>query len=104
MTSLFCCSAPQPYRPQTLSHEAKFRTFMKWASFPTESTVQCEKKPADLSNPFVIQLVRQINFGAIERKRYFLIDEANDTFLEITEADLIEANYEKLNAWVLSQC
>lgn len=76
---------------------------MKWASFPTESTIQTDKKPADLNNPFVIQVVRQINFGAIESKRYFIVDESNDTFLEITEADLIEANYEKLNASVFLQ-
>ncbi|RDI86363.1 hypothetical protein Vi05172_g3445 [Venturia inaequalis] len=77
---------------------------MKWASYPTETTIQSDKKPTDLNNPFVIQLVRQINFGAIESKRYFLIDETNDTFLEVTEADLIEANYEKLNAYKNFKC
>lgn len=101
MASLFCCSKTQPYRPQTLSHEPKFRTFMKWASFPTESTIQTDKKPVDLNYTFVIQLVRQVNFGALESKRYFVVDESNDAFLKTTEADLIEANYEKLNAYVL---
>jgi len=108
MSALFCCSNIVPYRPQALAHEPKFRAFTQWASFPRESAVEGPtgetKKLVDLNSSYVIQLVRQINFGALESKRYFAAIEANDAaepFLEVTEADLIEANFEKLNAYVV---
>ena len=105
MASLFCCSDIEPFRPQVLKHEAKFRAFMKWAAFPRESEIQRSanrsNKIAEFDNPSVIQLVRQINYGALESKRYFVAVEAKNAeqpFIEVTDADLIEANYQKLNA------
>jgi hypothetical protein len=103
MSTLFCCSNVQPYRPQTLSHEHKFVSFMKWATFPRENS---EKEPRDDENSnvvdlnsFVIQLVKQINFGALESKRYFAFVSGHDEpFVEVTEKDLISANYMKLNS------
>ena len=105
MMSLFCCSNIKPYRPQVLAHEAKFRAFIQWAAFPRESAIQHSanesNKLAQLDNPYVIQLVRQVNYGALESKRYYAAVEAENAeqqFIEVTEADLIEANYKKLNA------
>jgi hypothetical protein len=104
MMSLFCCSNIKPYRPEVIEHEAKFLAFIQWAAFPRESAIQGSanesSKLAELDNPYVIQLVRQVNYGALESKRYYVTVEAEDTeqpFIEVTEADLIEANYKKLN-------
>ncbi|QDS70118.1 hypothetical protein FKW77_005327 [Venturia effusa] len=108
MTSLFCCRNTEPYKPRILSHEPKFSSFLEYATFPRESSIQHEKKPADLDYPFVIQLVQQVNHGPLESKRYFMADRNNQVFpnffVEITEADLVEANYMKLNAYKNYKC
>jgi hypothetical protein len=102
--SLFCCSNIKPYRPQVLQHEADFRPFLEWAAFPRESLSQLSEDGnnlADLGHPTIFQLVKQVNFGPLESKRYFVAvraEDANQTFMEATEAELIEANYEKMNA------
>jgi hypothetical protein len=57
--------------------------------------------PSDDSSIFAVQVVRQVNYGPLESKRYFVSakdQEGEMNFHEITESDLIEANYEKLNA------
>jgi len=57
--------------------------------------------PSDDSSAYAVQVVRQVNFGPLESKRYFLATKDLDggvDFHEVTEGDLIEANYEKLNA------
>jgi hypothetical protein len=105
MATLFCCSSTQPYRPEYLSHESKFISFLQWSTFPKTTSANDDVAGLNdmLEHPeaYVIQLVRQINFGPLESKRYFLIGAENDgqqPFVEITENRLIEANYEKLNA------
>lgn len=53
--------------------------------------------------PFAIQLVQQVNYGPLESKRYFVPVEGNEAeFIEIREQDLIQANFQKLNAYVYS--
>lgn len=48
---------------------------------------------------FAIQVVRQINYGPLESKRYFIPrDSTHVEFVEITEHDLIQANFQKLNS------
>jgi len=103
MASLFCCSSIKPYRPQTLSHEQKFRGFIDWAEFPRTSSVEARSDGMDVMSqdqpPYAVQLVQQINFGPLESKRYFIVVEGKDElFLEITEKELIEANFKKLNS------
>jgi hypothetical protein len=104
MTSVFCCSSIQPYRPQRLLHEDMFTAFMNWAAFPRESSPE-EAGGADhfSANPsFAIQLVRQVNYGPIEAKRYFVPKpEQGAGFVEVLENDLIEANFKKENTYVL---
>ncbi|KAJ4413865.1 hypothetical protein N0V82_008266 [Gnomoniopsis sp. IMI 355080] len=106
MSSLFCCGSIQPYRPQTLSHEHKFKTFMSWAICPRESTASPD--PVDLlalKPEFAVQLVRQVNYGPLESKRYFVPRGSDDgEFLEIAESDLIQANFQKLNAYKNYKC
>ncbi|KAL1623447.1 hypothetical protein SLS54_004436 [Diplodia seriata] len=111
MTTLFCCSDSQPYRPRTLSHERKFTTFLKWAAFPRETTAQSPgeqgDKLASLGYPHVIQMVTQVNFGPLEGKRYFAAagrEDDEEAFVEVTESDLIAANYKKLNAYKNFKC
>lgn len=61
-----------------------------------------EVESADLNEihpSFAVQLVRQVNFGPLESKRYFIpLSAATDAFKEVTESDLIRANFQKLNA------
>lgn len=102
MSALFCCDNARPYRPQTLQHEAKFRKFLAWAKFPKSSSKAEDSAAVDLVKlgcPFVIQLVRQVNYGPLESKRYFASAEGqSEDFIEVDENDLIQANFQKLNA------
>ncbi|KAF2681904.1 hypothetical protein K458DRAFT_406114 [Lentithecium fluviatile CBS 122367] len=101
MSSIFCCSSVQPYKNKRLTEEAKFRPFLTWAEFPKESTV--ETPGPDISTSiFVIQFVKQVNFGPLEGKRYFVFKD--DVFVEVTEQWLIDANFQKLNAFKNFKC
>jgi hypothetical protein len=79
---------------------------MEWAAFPGSSTVKDRNGDEDvfsLNEPlYAVQLVRQVNYGALESKRYFIVvKEKDEPFLEVSERELIEANFQKLNSWVL---
>lgn len=102
MASLFCCDAAQPYWPQYLNHEPKFSTFTTWAAYPKTPSPSGNKVDLDELKPaYVVQLVRQVNYGGLESKRYFAKVEGQDeAFVEVTEDDLIQANFQKLNSWV----
>jgi hypothetical protein len=52
----------------------------------------------DSNWPYAIQLVKQVNYGPLESKRYFVPLDDNAEFREITERDLIEANFAKVNS------
>ncbi|PSN70712.1 hypothetical protein BS50DRAFT_659461 [Corynespora cassiicola Philippines] len=103
--ALFCCNSITPYRPQRLNHEEKFTNFMNWAKYPQESSLDSAKTPniAESNPPHAVQLVRQINFGALESKRYFAPDE-NGGYDEISEDSLIQANFKKLNSYKNYKC
>ncbi|KAM0243090.1 hypothetical protein ACHAP5_006971 [Fusarium lateritium] len=105
MSSLFCCSSVEPYRSQYLSHQSKFNNFMAWASFPTESSPEGDVNMSNIVPSFAVQLVRQVNFGPLESKRYFIPSNSIEGgFLEITEADLIQANFQKVNTYKNYRC
>ncbi|KAI8721452.1 hypothetical protein NCS52_00592800 [Fusarium sp. LHS14.1] len=109
MSSCFCCDAIRPYRPQYLDHEAKFTSFMAWVHKEESNSAPVpEIKSTDLNelHPyFAVQLVRQVNFGPLESKRYFItLSTASDAFKEVTESDLIRANFQKLNAYKNFRC
>lgn len=102
MASLFCCDSIKPYRPQVLSHEHKFVQFMEWAKSTAETAPPTGSVDlVEMAPDFAVQLVRQVNFGPLESKRYFVRTEA-DKFVEVSEGDLIQANFKKLNACVAS--
>ena len=100
MASLFCCGSIQSYRPQYLRHQSMFNQFMDWAAYPKDAAPETSKVDlADLKTPFAIQLVRQVNYGPLESKRYFIPSEGEEKgFMEITEEELIQANFKKLNS------
>jgi hypothetical protein len=98
MDTLFCCPEIQPYRPQVLAHEFKFSAFMRWTATSPNTPQQNSTLNLDDGSVYVIQLVRQVNFGPLESKRYFAGSSFSLDFTEITEQDLIVANYQKLNA------
>ncbi|KAH6884900.1 hypothetical protein B0T10DRAFT_564325 [Thelonectria olida] len=109
MASLFCCDKIKSYRPQYLSHEAKFNNFMTWASFPRESAAGSGDDTAinllEVHPPFAVQLVRQINYGPLEFKRYFVpIEGKQHEFVEVVETALIQANFQKLNTYKNYKC
>lgn len=106
MSSLFCCDSIQPYRPKRLEHEVKFNDFMAWARLNEAATStpgnSSEASSGDLKAPYAVQLVRQVNYGPLENKRYFIPVEGQDqTFAEVKEDDLIQANFQKLNSCVI---
>lgn len=69
---------------------------MSWAAFPKESTTtSSDSAPDAASVTLAVQVVKQVNYGPLESKRYFI--QANGEFVEVTEQWLIAANFEKLN-------
>jgi hypothetical protein len=100
-STLFCCEAVKPYRPARLIHEPKFTAFHAWAVFPRASAPPIAEH-VDLNKiepSYAIQLVRQVNYGPLESKRYFIpAKDQVGCFVEILEDHLIEANFQKLNA------
>ena len=77
---------------------------MSWARFPTEASLHTENvdiSSSELKVPYVVQVVRQVNYGPLESKRYFAPLEGEDgTFIEVSEDALIQANFQKLNSSV----
>jgi hypothetical protein len=74
---------------------------MSWATFPRVAAPSTSENTnlAELKLPFAVQLVRQVNYGPVEAKRYFIpVEGKEDEFVEIVEADLINANFQKLNS------
>lgn len=75
---------------------------MSWALFPRVSTPEngdgASHDLTQLSPPHVVQLVRQVNYGPFESKRYFIpTDGTESDFAEVIENDLIQANFQKVN-------
>lgn len=99
MAPCFCCGAIQPYRPQRLDHEAKFTGFMRWAQ-PWAGDEAITGLAFSNGTPnYAVQLVCQVNYGPIESKRYFVpAPEQGDGYVEATERELIENNFQKLNS------
>ena len=102
MTPIFCCALIAPYRPHKLDHESKFNTFLQWAcSLEAEgSTTSDLIIPQTEKSGYAIQLVQQVNYGAIDSNRYFAMTNSmsgDGHFQEVEEDCLVEANFEKLN-------
>ena len=100
MAALFCCDSITPYKSRQIDHEAKFTAFMTWAQAQSTTDENNEKPNLDqLAPPYAVQLVRQVNFGPLESKRYFVPVTGQDgPFVEITESEMINANFKKFNS------
>lgn len=110
MSILFCCEAIQPFKPKRLMHDEKFRSFMNWGNSPKASSIattagkndQGSLNLAEVKPPYAVQLVRQVNYGPLESKRYFIpVEGKEEAFVEVSEEDLVKANFQKLNSYVL---
>ncbi|KAJ4372081.1 hypothetical protein N0V83_003854 [Neocucurbitaria cava] len=83
---------------------------MSWASFPKDSTISdmpSDTAESGISPPYVVQLVKQVNYGPLESKRYFVCrqtNQGNEQFVEVTEQWLIDGNFEKVNAYKNFKC
>lgn len=76
---------------------------MAWAEFPKDRTVTSDNTVQDDAGVTVaIQVVKQVNFGPLESKRYFF-QVKNGEFVEVTEQWLVNANFQKLNTYVVVQ-
>lgn len=98
MSSIFCCGNTTSYKNRSLSHEPKFNSFMAWGKVPktTSPSTDVDISPTDVT--FAVQVVRQVNFGPLESKRYFVQPNGGgDEFVEVTEQWLLDANFQKLN-------
>ncbi|KAG5791048.1 hypothetical protein H9Q69_009891 [Fusarium xylarioides] len=106
MSSLFCCDAIESYRSQYLSHQSKFNNFMSWGSFPRQSTLdEIQHNLSQLNPSYAVQLVRQVNFGPLESKRYFIPQDLSEgQYTEVFEQDLIQANFKKANTYKNYRC
>ncbi|KAI0538352.1 hypothetical protein GGR58DRAFT_309563 [Xylaria digitata] len=102
MSSIFCCSSIKAHRPARLDHEAKFDHFIRW----TESDPVAPANGSSLVSDarYAVQLVRQVNYGPQESIRYFIPVDNNSAFLEVTEDDLLSANFQKLNSFKNFRC
>jgi hypothetical protein len=69
---------------------------MSWGKFPSESSIMPDEDvPSATDSSLAIQIVKQVNYGPLESKRYFV--QHNGQFVEVTEHWLVDANFEKLN-------
>jgi hypothetical protein len=78
---------------------------MTWATFPASSSISAEGseglKTAAHVPHFAVQLVRQINYGPLESIRYFIPMAGEVAFAEVSEADMLAANFQKVNSYVI---
>lgn len=92
---VFCCAATQQYRPIRTDHEGKFDRFLQWAN-GSRITQQSD------GQDYVIQAVRQVNFGPIEEISYFR--SAPSGYDSVDEAFVIGANLKKTNSYKNYRC
>ncbi|EPE36671.1 hypothetical protein GLAREA_08834 [Glarea lozoyensis ATCC 20868] len=106
MAPIFCCTQISPFRPTRTDHDAKFQTLLTWAK-EADTTTEPDADVLDLlenQSAFVIQIVRQVNYGPLEFKRYFTPSKDGSGFVELTEKALIDANFQKLNSYKNYRC
>ena len=93
---VLCCSNAVPYKPHYIGAESYFTSFLSWecnaaAVTPTHS------------QPFIIQTVEQVNFGPIRGAKYFKYNPDSNTFIDSSQREVIDENYEKGNAFKKSE-
>ena len=100
--NVFCCSYLQPYRSETLDREAKSTDFISWAKRASLSTSSATGNTTPCGTelyPYAVEVVRQVNYGPLESKRYFVPENSpGRDFVEVTADDLVDADFEKMNS------
>ncbi|KAG9021565.1 hypothetical protein FRB95_001917 [Tulasnella sp. JGI-2019a] len=103
---IFCCSSATPYRSIRTDHDPKFTAFLTATTQSSIDALQDNATASDVQlsdKAFAVQVVRQINFGPVEWKRYFAPNQGQGDvggFQEVTEKALVDANFSKLNSYV----
>jgi hypothetical protein len=114
---IFCCASIEPYpRKIPTDHDNKFLPFIEAAlssagAFERLSSLVEDNTSTEAlakHNSFAIQLVRQVNYGPLESKRYFtpatIVGTNNIRYIEVSETDLITANFIKANSYKNFKC
>jgi hypothetical protein len=71
---------------------------MSWANSGTAGISSTTTRAID-HFPYAIHLVVQVNYGSLESKRYFIPGNTpRGGFVETTEEDMLNANFEKINS------
>ncbi|KAJ0278721.1 hypothetical protein CBS470a_009598 [Colletotrichum nupharicola] len=102
MSALLCCESLKPYKALRTDHEVRFTRFMAWAN-DFQRTVIEEASKIDGTNRiplYAIQLVRQVNYGPLESKRYFVnFADCTHSYVEVAGDFLIQVNFQKINSF-----
>ncbi|KAG8980730.1 hypothetical protein FRB94_005899 [Tulasnella sp. JGI-2019a] len=107
---IFCCSSATPYRSIRTDHDPKFTAFLTATTQSSIDALQDNATASDVQlsdKAFAVQVVRQINFGPVEWKRYFAPNQGQGDvggFQEVTEKALVDANFSKLNSFKNFKC
>jgi hypothetical protein len=105
----FCCASVAPYKPRLLDHEACCSAFLDWVHDKDGVRISSGNSSSHAAAPkeFIVQLVRQVNYGKVLSKRYFrhtaavsdLGSTGKHTFTEINEQDVLLEHFQKLNTF-----
>ncbi|EQB46851.1 hypothetical protein CGLO_14069 [Colletotrichum gloeosporioides Cg-14] len=102
MSALLCCESLKPYKALHTDHEVRFTQFMAWAKDSQPTVIEATPK-IDSSNRiplYAIQLVRQVNYGPLESKRYFVnFADCTHSYVEVAEDFLIQISFQKVNSY-----
>ncbi|KAE9574362.1 hypothetical protein CGCF415_v004647 [Colletotrichum fructicola] len=102
MSALLCCESLKPYKALCTDHEVRFTRFMAWAKDGQRTVIE-EASKIDGTNRiplYAIQLVRQVNYGPLESKRYFVnFADRTHSYVEVAEDFLIHVNFQKINSF-----
>ncbi|KAJ7127943.1 hypothetical protein C8R44DRAFT_873718 [Mycena epipterygia] len=87
------------YRERRIDEQAKFAAFLDFV----DKSALARTSARDTSE-FAIQLITQVNFGALISKCYFATaalagGDGAAAFVEVTEAQMLEMNLKKANAF-----
>ncbi|KAE8144037.1 hypothetical protein BDV38DRAFT_232645 [Aspergillus pseudotamarii] len=106
LTPIFCCPHITPYRPRILDQESKFNEFLEWARLTITSEVPSDYDTSSPEPEYAVQLVKQVNYGPLESRRYFIPrrDLREVGFIEVSDQWLIDNNFEKLNSYKNFRC
>lgn len=90
---VFCCKQTFFYKPTHTDHEDLFKSFIE---FENNGKIPLPTRDDQRG----LQVVKQVNFGPIEEKRYFALP----GFEEVSENEFNEMGYKRLNSFKNLKC